>query len=231
MLEPLSPVLDFILSGENLVITIEDKTVELVGYDSYNNAIIPILEALGCNVVASDKLETSALEATLTALLGKIESITKSDAPIKAIIDILPGVFYFITSKGLSVSVRNLLQPVYVILDTIRPVFDLDLNATINGLLPEDFGIMLNIDDIGLDFIFDLLKKFVPNLDLSGLKDVIYDICNNANEDYTSASTLQTNWKRGAYTEDFSAADLITVVLSFVLEWANNTILMLISTS
>ena len=221
MLEPLSPVLDFILSGENLVITIEDKTVELVGYDSYNNAIIPILEALGCDVVASEDLdETSALEATLTALLGKIESITKSDAPIKAIIDILPGVFYFITSKGLSVSVRNLLQPVYVILDTIRPVFDLDLNATINGLLPEDFGIMLNIDDIGLDFIFDLLKKFVPNLDLSGLKDVIYDICYNANEDYTSASTLQTNWKRGAYTDEFSAADLLTVVLSFVLEWA-----------
>ena len=225
MLEPLSPVLDFILSGENLVITIgEGKTVELVGYDSYNNAIIPILEALGCDVVASADLETSALEATLTALLGKIESITKSDAPIKAIIDILPGVFYFITSKGLSVSVRNLLQPVYVILDTIRPVFDLDLNATINGLLPEDFGIMLNIDDIGLDFIFDLLKKFVPNLDLSGLKDVIYDICYNVATEYTSAAavanTVNGKAMKGAYTDDFSAADLITVVLSFVLEWA-----------
>ncbi|MBR5826053.1 MAG: hypothetical protein IKY78_03095 [Clostridia bacterium] len=218
MLEPLSAVLDFILSGENLVITIEGKTVELVGYDSYNNAIIPILEALGCDVVASADLETSALEATLTALLGKIEEIKA--APIKAIIDILPGVFYFITSKGLSVSVRNILQPVYVILDTIRPVFDLDLNATINDLLPEDFGMSINIDDIGLEFIFELLAKFVPDLDLSGLKDVIYDICYYANEGYTSKSTLQTNWKRGAFTEEFSAADLITVVLSFVLEWA-----------
>lgn len=215
MLAPLSAVLDFILAGENLTITVEDKTVELIGYDGYNNAIIPLLEALGCTVTANPE---NALEAVLTALIGKIEAITDSDKPIKAIIDILPGVFYFITSKGLSVSVRNLLQPVYVILDTIRPVYDLDLNALINGLLPE--GIMFNIDDIGLDLVFDLLKTFVPDLDLSGLKDVIYDICYNVATEYDSASTLQKNWKKGAFNDDFSAADLLTVVLSFVLEWA-----------
>lgn len=215
MLAPLSDVLDFILAGENLTVTVEDKTVELIGYDGYNNAIIPLLEALGCTVTANPE---NALEAVLTALIGKIEAITDSDKPIKAIIDILPGVFYFITSKGLSVSVRNLLQPVYVILDTIRPVYDLDLNALINGLLPE--GIMFNIDDIGLDLVFDLLKTFVPDLDLSGLKDVIYDICYNVATEYDSASTLQENWKKGAFNDDFSAADLLTVVLSFVLEWA-----------
>ncbi len=215
MLAPLSAVLDFILAGENLTVTVEDKTVELIGYDGYNNAIIPLLEALGCTVTANPE---NALEAVLTALIGKIEAITDSDKPIKAIIDILPGVFYFITSKGLSVSVRNLLQPVYVILDTIRPVYDLDLNALINGLLPE--GIMFNIDDIGLDLVFDLLKTFVPDLDLSGLKDVIYDICYNVATEYDSASTLQENWKKGAFNDDFSAADLLTVVLSFVLEWA-----------
>ena len=215
MLEPLSAVLDFILAGENLTITVEDKTVELIGYDGYNNALIPLLEALGCDVTANPE---NALEAVLTALVGKIESITTSGTPIKAIIDLLPGVFYFITSKGLSVSVRNLLQPVYVILDTIRPVYDLDLNELINGLLPE--ALSINIDDIGLEFVFDLLKTFVPDLDLSGLKDVIYDICYEVATDYDSASTLQTEWKKGAYSEDFTQADLLTVVLSFVLEWA-----------
>ncbi|MBR6567918.1 MAG: hypothetical protein IKK60_04615 [Clostridia bacterium] len=217
MLEPLSAVLDFILAGENLVITVEDETVELVGYDGYNNAIIPLLEALDCDIAVNPE---NALEAILTALIGKIEAITKSETPIKDIIDLLPGVFYFIASKGLSVSVRNLLQPVYVILDTVRPIYDLDLNATINGLLPEDFGIMLNIDDIGIEFIFDLLKKLVPDLDLSALKDVIYDICNEIGVEYESKSTLQDDWKKGAYSESFSAADLLTVVLSFVLEWA-----------
>ncbi|MBQ9957309.1 MAG: hypothetical protein IJO99_07070 [Ruminococcus sp.] len=217
MLEPLSAVLDFILAGENLVITVEDEAVELVGYDGYNNAIIPLLEALGCDAAVNPE---NALEAVLTALIGRIEAITESETPIKDIIDLIPGVFYFIASKGLSVSVRNLLQPVYVILDTVRPIYDLDLNATINGLLPEDFDIMLNIDDIGIEFIFDLLKKLVPDLDLSALKDVIYDICNEIGVEYESKSTLQDDWKKGAYSESFSAADLLTVVLSFVLEWA-----------
>ena len=215
MLEPLKPVLDFILAGENITVTVEGKTVELIGYDGYNNALIPLLEALGADVEANPE---NALEAVLTALMGVIEGITESAEPIKAIVDLLPGVFYFITSKGLSVSVRNLLQPVYVILDTIRPVYDLDLNALINGLLPE--GIMFNIDDIGLDLVFDLLKSFVPALDLSGLKDVIYDICYNVGAEYDSASTLQTEWKKGTYSESFTQADLLTVVLSFVLEWA-----------
>ena len=216
MLEPLKGVLDFILAGENLVITVEGETVELVGYDGYNNAIIPLLEALGVDVKANPE---NALEATLTALVGVIDGITKSDEPIKAIIDLLPGVFYYITSKGLSVTIRNLLQPVYVILDTIRPIFDLDLNELINGLLPEDFGIMLNIDDIGLDLVFDLLAKFVPDLDLAGLKDVIYDICNNVAVEYDSASTLQTEWKKGAFSDAFDGGDLLTVVLSYLLEW------------
>ena len=217
MLAPLKSVLDFILAGENLAITVEGKKVELVGYDGYNNAIVPLLEALGADVVANPE---NALEAVLTALFGVIDGITDSEAPIKAIIDLLPGVFYYITSKGLSVTIRNLLQPVYVILDTIRPVIDLDLNALINGLLPEDFGVMLNIDDIGLDLVFDLLAKFVPDLDLSELKDVIYDICNNVGVEYTSVSTLQDTFKKGAYSEAFDAADLLTVVLSFVLDWA-----------
>ena len=218
MLAPLSSVLDFILEGENLVITIEGKKVELVGYDSYNNAIIPLLEALGCDVKALGE-DDDALKVVLETLVAKINAITSD--PVNGIIDLLPGVFYFIASKGLSVSVRNILQPVYVILDTIRPIYDLDLNETINGLLPEDFGIMLNIDDIGLDFVFDLLKKFLPDLDLSALKDVIYDICNETATEYTSASTLQTEWKKGAYTADFDQADLLTVVLSFLLEWAS----------
>ncbi len=220
LLNPLKPVLDFILAGKNLEITLSDSNkVTLIGYNGYNNAIVPLLEALGCDVAALGA-DDNALEVVLDALVSKVGLLTNSLTPIKEIVDLLPGVFYYIASKGLSVTVRNLLQPVYVILDTIRPVFDLDLNALINGLLPEDFGIMLNIDDIGLDFIFDLLKKFVPELDLSAAKDLIYDICLEAATEYDSASDLQDDWMKGAYSEDFDQADLLTVVLSFLLDWA-----------
>lgn len=221
MLAPLSGVLDFILKGENLVISLsETEKVSLIGYDGYNNALVPLLEALGCEAPASADV-TDVLSTVVDALVAKIDTLTKGDV-IKNIIDLLPGVLYFIASKGLSVSVRNLLQPVYVILDTIRPIIDVDLNELINGLLPEDFDIMLNIDDIGVDFIFDLLGALVPELDLSGLKNVIYDVCIVTSAEYESVSTLagQKIWKKGAYNEAFDQADMLTVVLSFILEWA-----------
>lgn len=226
LLAPLKSVLDFILAGENLEITLsESEKITLIGYDGYTNAIVPLLEALGCEVEAMGA-DDDALTLILEALAGKIESI--KDEPVKGIIDMLPGVFYFIASKGLSVSVRNLLQPVYVILDTIRPIYDLDLNELINGLLPEAWHLSINIDDIGLDFVFDLLGVFVPTLDLAGLKDVIYDIIYSANTTYTSVSALANTVdaegekvaKKGAYNDNFTQADLLTVVLSFLLEWA-----------
>ncbi len=227
LLAPLKSVLDFILAGENLEITLsESEKITLIGYDGYTNAIVPLLEALGCEVEAMGA-DDDALTLILEALAGKIDSI--KDEPVKGIIDMLPGVFYFIASKGLSVSVRNLLQPVYVILDTIRPIYDLDLNELINGLLPEAWHLSINIDDIGLDFVFDLLGVFAPTLDLAELKDVIYDLLNSTATTYTSVSALANTTvdaegkkvaKTAAYNDNFTQADLLTVVLSFLLEWA-----------
>ncbi len=222
LLEPIMPLVDFLLAGKNLVINIEGKTVELVGYNGYENAIIPLLEALDAPEVKALDEDDNVLELVLKELVAEVAIISESLTPIKSIVDILPGLFYYIASKGLSVSVRNLLQPVYVILDTIRPVYDLDLNELINGLLPEDFGIMLNIDDIGLDFVFDLLKKFVPDLDLSAFKDIIYDLCLETATEYDSVSTLQDTWMKGAYSDEFDQGDLLTVLISFVLEWATD---------
>ncbi len=229
MLAPFSVVLDFIFEGGNITITIGGETVELLGADGYNNAIIPLLEALGCDAKALKENE-SALEATLTALVGRIDALTKGDV-IKNIIDLLPGVLYFVVSGGLSTTVLNLLQGVLVIVDIVRPVFD--IMGFINTLefgeeghkktLADILGGELDLENLNLEFIFDLLPALVPaiaEIDISGLKDVIYDICNNVGAEYDSASTLQTNWKKGAYSEDFDQADLLTVVLSFVLEWA-----------
>ncbi len=234
MLAPLSVVLDFILEGDNLEITLGGEKVTLLGAEGYNNAIIPLLEALGCTVEENPE---NALEATLNALVAKIEALTtndpatEKDGAIYGIIDMLPGVLYFITSGGLSTTVLNLLQSVLVIVDTIRPVFDvMDL---INGLeignegdkkaLSELLGGDLDLEKLDLGFVFDLLPNFI-DLDLSGLENVIYDICNNLGTAYTSksavANTVDGKAKKGAYTEGFDQSDLLTVVLSFVLEWA-----------
>ena len=230
MLAPLSKVLDFILAGENLEITLGTEKVTLIGADGYNNGLIPLLEALGCDVTArADLGETSELEAVINALVARIDALTEGDV-IKNIINLLPGVLYFITSNGLSTSVLNLLQPIVVIIDTIRPVINvMDL---INNIevgeegakqpLKEFLGGEIDLERLDVNFIFKLLPMLLPDLDLSGLKNVIYDVCKYIGVDYseTAKSTLQTTWKKGAYNADFDQADLLTVVLSFILEWA-----------
>ena len=229
MLAPLSVVLDFILEGGNLEITLGDEKATLIGADGYNNAIVPLLEALGCDAKALGADDT-ALEATINALVAKIDALTKGDV-VKGVIDMLPGLLYFIASNGLATAVMNLLQPVLVIVDTIRPIFD--VMGLINGIeigeadengvkktIADLLGGELNLRKLDVNFIFNLLPAFI-DLDLTGLKHVIYDVCNEVGTTYTSASTLiGKNGKKGAYTTDFDQADLLTLVLSFVLDWA-----------
>lgn len=236
MLAPLDSVLGFILTGDNINITFakgtdDAKSATLIGYDGYNNAIIPLLEALGCTVAAQgDMTGTQALKATLDALLAKIDALTtnteddEKDGLIYGVIDMLPGILYFLSSNGLATTVRNLLQPVYVILDTIRPIYDLDINAIVENIEIGEEGnkkpLGLDLDNLHTAALLDLVANLV-GLDLSELQVLIYDVCKVIGVDYseTAKSTLQTTWKKGAYSETFTQADMITVVLSFLLEW------------
>lgn len=232
MLAPLDSVLGFILTGDNIEITFAKdtegaKSATLIGYDGYNNAIIPLLEALGCTVAAQDEMTgTQALEATLDALLAKIDALTTNtdeegvkDGLIYGVIDMLPGILYFLSSNGVSTTVLNLLQPVFVILDTIKPVYDLDINELINGLL-EEKGIKIDIERLNTNAVINIVSGLI-GLDLTKLNSVIYDACQALGVDYseTAKSTLQTTWKKGAYSDNFTQADMLTVVLSFLLEW------------
>ena len=227
MLAPLSVVLDYLLDAGKLTLTIGSEKVELIGADGYNNAIVPLLEALGCTI----ETEGTSLEKTINALVARVDALAEGDV-IKNIIDLLPGVLYFITSNGLSTAVMNLLQPVLTIVDTIRPVFDvMDLingleigEADENGVkktLADILGGELDLANLNFNFIFNLLNGLV-GLDLSDLKYVIYDACASLETTYTSASALVGTGKKGAYNDNFDQADLLTVVLSFVLEWATN---------
>ncbi len=222
MVAPLKGVLDFILAGTDLTITINGESVVLPGYDGYNNAIIPLLEALGCTATEDP---ADALEATINAIVAKIDALTTNteenakDGLIYGVIDMIPGILYFLSSNGLSTAVRNLLQPVYVILDTIRPIYDLDLDALLAGIEVGGKPLGLDLDRLNTEFVIRLACD-LTGLNLTGLNTIIYDICKFVGVEYTSASTLQENWKKGAYTTAFDQADMLTVLLSFVLEWA-----------
>lgn len=214
LLAPLEPVLDFILAGENHALLGGD--VELIGYSGYDSAIVPLLEALGAAPAALGE-DDNALEAVLNALLARVDEILAD--PIDEILNLIPSVLYFIKSNGLTTAVRNLLQPVLVIIETIDPIYALNLNELIGGLTA-DLGFTLDLGNLGFEAIFDILGAVVA-LDLTELEEIIDDVCEViAPVDYTSASSLiGEKGKKGAYGEFFDAADLLTVLVSFALSW------------
>lgn len=223
LLAPIKSVFDFILAGENLQINLsENDKITLVGYNGYDSAVVPILEALGCEVKTLSEKD-NAIKVVLDAVAAKMDSLTK-DGAIKGIIDILPGVIFFISSNGLTTAVRNLLQPVYVILDTIRPIYDIDLDELVSGIeigIGTDGKLLgINLSALNVGAIVDLIEN-ITGLRLAELKALIYDVAECVATEYTSASTLQSNWKKGSYSDNFNQADMLTVILSFVLEWAS----------
>lgn len=226
LLAPVKPLLDFILGGKDL--TLIDSAITLQGYKGYDNAIIPLLEALGATPAAyTEGADTLAL--TLNALVGVINKLTTNDPAVEkdgaiyTIIDMLPGVLYYISSNALSQGVDKLLTPVYAVLDTIRPIYNINLNDLLSDIEIGEEGnkkpLGLDIKNITWSFIFGLLNNLV-GLDLSALQQAIYDVSKVIGEEYNSASALQSTWKKGAYNANFSQADMLTVILSFVLEWA-----------
>lgn len=212
LLEPLSPVVDFLLAGADLDVL---GATTLYGYNGYDTALVPLLEALGCEAPALAEGD-NVLAVVINAILSRIASLNSVDA----ILDIIPGLLYFVQSNGLSTLVRNLLQPVYVILDTIRPIYDVDLNELIGGLTLDELGFAINLDDIGFGFVFDIVGNLVE-LNLDEVELIIADVCKALDAvAYTSSSSLiGENGKRGAYGEFFDAADLVTVLVSFAISW------------
>ena len=222
ILRPFSPLLDFILRGEELTITIGSETVELIGSDGYDSAFVPLLEALGYEAEEADS-GLDALEAILDVLsdiVGRLTTNTpenKKDGAVYTIIDMLPGVIYFIASDGLSVAVRNLLHPFYVLLDIIRPVYDVDIDSLAEGVELGRVPLNIDLDSLNVELIVDIASE-LTGLDLTEVKTLIYDVCRFVATDYESASSLiGKNGKRGAYTAEFTQADLLTVVVRRLL--------------
>ena len=213
LLKPFGPVLDFLFKGED--ITLLDE-ITLKGYNSYDSAFLPLLEALHCDVHALAEGE-DALEAIALTLIAKMDAICAD--PIGEILNSLPGLLYFLASDGLSTAVKNLLMPVYAVLDAIRPIYSVDLNALLADLT-KDLGIVLNLDDLGIKFVLDLVNALL-GLDLAELEELVYDVCKVVGTEYESVSELLADdAKRGDYTEGvFDGVDMLTCIIGFLYHW------------
>ena len=224
VLKPLEPLYGFLLAGENLTLFKDVNNADLVtfyGNEGYDNAVIPLLEALGCKTMTKNEFKSvnksDMLKTILDSVFDRLDEIAAD--PIYGILDVLPGLFYYITSGAVSTSIRNLLHPLYVILDTIRPVYNVDVDSLLNSIdIISEYDITFDIDKIDLEWVVGVLEK-VTGLNLNRLQVIIEDICSVIATDYASTSSFVGTGKKGAYTEGvFDRADMITVIVSYLLE-------------
>lgn len=214
VLSPLEPIYGFLFKGENLHLYKNSADVVFYGNNGYDNAIVPVLEALGCKVPESGSFEAKdTVKVVLTSVANRLYKLGSD--PLNEILDLLPSVLYYLSSNALSTSVGNLLHPVYVILDTIRPVYPLNLSDLISGQSEQD---RVDLEKLDVSFFVSLLEK-VTGLKLTKLESIVKDVSSVIGTSYDSKSEYLKNAKIGAYTDGkFDRADMLTVVISYLLD-------------
>ena len=211
ILDPLAPLLKLVAPGEDL--SILDGIVNVKGYDVYPKSFGLIFDALGIPQITGyeNKTASEELEMILNALLAWVDDLTaEGNSMIKDVLELLPDVIYFIESNGLSVAIKNLIYPVQILLDTIYPIYPIDLMELIGGLAGGDEG----EEPTGIAAI-------LANLDLDNLKmSKILPIVDNMLGTELVRSPLATyaipalTIKHG----DLDAADVLTILLCGVIE-------------
>ncbi|MBQ5970471.1 MAG: hypothetical protein IJL52_10265 [Clostridia bacterium] len=209
LLDPFAPLLKLMMPGEDL--SALDGVVNINGYDVYPNSIALLFDALGIEQV-ENYAELSAselLKAILNKLLAWVDDLTAEDnSMIQDILELLPNLVYFIESNGLSVVIKNLLYPVLIVIDTIRPIYDLDILALLRGdeeagAEPEGLAAILgdlDFDDLKLSSILAIVDAKL------GTDLVNSPLCTYA----IPALTIKNG--------DLEAADVLTILLCGLIE-------------
>lgn len=129
VLRPLYGVLDAILADGSIAVL---KGVTIPGSNAYENSIVPLLEALGCEKIVSfkqykndiDKAYDNLLLDILNPLFGFVDSVVSS--PLDTIASALPNLALFIGNDGITQFAVNLITPVTQVIKAVAPVIDVD---------------------------------------------------------------------------------------------------------
>ncbi|MCL2446968.1 MAG: hypothetical protein FWD06_09415, partial [Oscillospiraceae bacterium] len=200
LLSTLGPVLDFLLAGADLeLVDIGDQTglFKIMGYYGYEHGFMPILMAFAAPLGLEHLVMSPAQFALLPNSQARIEAILDpmreifvevGMAPFAAVLQLIPNIIYFATEPDVGIdspfqqALDNLLHPLYVVLDTLRPFVDI-LGAieafAFEGELPAGLSIEsrgVRVDAISLlsfaldSFLADTdIDDPLSNLDLRSL--------------------------------------------------------------
>ncbi len=150
-----SLLIEFLFAGEDIS-AFEDLLI-VKGYETYDTSLGLFLEMLGVeNLPTQADFNADAMGSftnMLMALLDWFYALTSSDDMVAQIVELLPDLFYYIESNGLSTLLHNLLMPVLVLVDTVRPLIDVDINGILS-IVASDF---INNGSINLDALLQYI--------------------------------------------------------------------------
>ncbi len=209
---PAALVTNLLLTGDDL--TLFNNALVIKGYDTYSNAIIPLLEMLGITELPTSA-EFKAMEAKETmsgfnklvdSLFDYVTYLLSDDGgtTVQKVINLLPRLFYFIQSDGITTFLKNALQPVWVLVDTLRPIADVDLDGFVHQFLCDYLG--LAYDKTAKDYEVGPVVELVMSL-ING---------NKAEKSYTAAEIAEDKTMVDAIyklsVENLSLTEIIKVV-------------------
>ena len=214
VLSPLNPILEWLLCDKDISFFVDengDDSVTFLGAEGYAYGLIPLLEALKVEnlltpaeyYAAVDENPNNLLISILTPLFARVDEILA--APADEVLDMLPGIIYFVNSNGLDTAFKNILHPVYGILDAIKPMIEIDLYELLG----------IRLDEYNFQTLYELLLDEVAAstgfsfTELTG--NAINELAVGTIVSYQSANGLT------AYTMEYApqadAGDMVTTLL------------------
>lgn len=187
--------------------------LDIYGSNGYNNGIIPILEALGCDenlIMTEQQLAVTTKEGEICErLLHPIFSLVERviDRPVYELCQLLPNIIFFIKSGNLMNCVQNILLPI----ENILSKFGVTFNAL--GLNMEEIKNIDIIDTVSKDavnLLSDEIKIDEPNLSLIGTLGKLTE--------YQSKSTKSDGTAMTLYKVQSEPTAVIITILRYLIE-------------
>lgn len=222
LLAPFAPAVAFLFGGEDLGLF---GIVELYGYEgAFEGSLGLLLETLGVDVPDVDFAAEpmAALNSVVDAVFAWLDATLASDNLAEVAVNLVTDLLYFIESNGLSVLLHNLLLPVLALVDTVRPIVNVDVNTVLSVILSD----LINGNGLDLDKVLDLVfGEFEGNDDLVvtitidnlTLTDVLGIADSMLGTDLVHSS-FATIGLKGLCNADVDAADALTIILSALID-------------
>lgn len=219
---PFAPAVAWLFGGEDLGLF---DVVELKGYESFDSTLGVLLnDVLGVNVPAVDfaNAPMAALNTVADSVFAWLDATLAADNLAERAVDLVADLLWYVDSNGLSVLLNNLLLPVLALVDTVRPIIDVDVDTILSVVVSDLInGKGFDVNKL-LDMLFgtyegndDILVALT--LDSINLATVLKVVDKMFATDLTNSSLVTVGLK-GIRNKDLDAADALTIILSSVID-------------